>query len=212
LQNIETAIRKILARGALPVTLGGDHAVPIPILRAFSEQPPVFVVQLDAHLDYVDERHGVREGHGNVMRRIHEMPHVAGIAQIGIRGPGSSGPEDFQAARRNGSIIIGAREFRRLGFQDVLARIPDAPRYYVTIDVDSIDASLAPGSGSPSFGGLTYLEISDLVRGLTQKGSVVGFDFVEVAPQYDPAEITAQLAARIILDFLGAIFANERQS
>ena len=210
LQNIEAAIRKILERGALPVTLGGDHAVPIPILRAFDSQEPVFVVQLDAHMDYVNERHGIREGHGNVMRRIHEMPHVAGIAQVGIRGPGSSGPEDFQDAKRNGSIIIGAREFKRIGVEHALAKIPNAPRYYVTMDVDSLDASLAPGSGSPSFGGFNYIEVTDFLRGIAKKGNVVGFDFVEVAPQYDPSEITAQLAARIILDFLGAIF-DERK-
>jgi agmatinase len=206
LANIEATTRKLLDKGALPVTLGGDHSVPIPILRAYDSQPPLFVVQLDAHLDYVNERHGVREGHGNVMRRIHEMPHVTGIAQLGIRGPGSSGPGDFEDAIRNGSIIIGAREFRRIGYQQALSRIPAAPRYYVTIDIDSIDASLASGSGSPSFGGFTYLELVDFLRALAKKGEIVGFDLVEVAPQYDPAEITAQMAARIILDFLGAIF------
>jgi agmatinase len=89
LDNIQAAIGAILARGALPVTLGGDHAVPIPILRAYGDAglTDICVVQIDAHLDFVDERLGVREGHGNVMRRIAEMPHTSGLAQIGIRGP-----------------------------------------------------------------------------------------------------------------------------
>lgn len=205
LNNIELAVRSIVDRGALPVVLGGDHAVTIPVVRALDRMGPLYVVQLDAHLDYVDERFGVREGHGNVMRRVHEMDHTRGIAQLGIRGPGSSATADFRAARSNGSLIIGPRELRRDGIGQVLERIPDA-NYYVTIDVDVFDPALAPGSGSPSIGGLDYYEVTDLLRGLAAKGDVVGFDFVEVAPTYDHGEITAQLASRVILDFLSAIF------
>jgi agmatinase len=171
----------------------------------------LYVIQIDAHLDFVDERCGVREGHGNVMRRVAEMRHVKGFAQIGVRGPGSSAPADFVDARRMGSLIVGPRTFRRVGVDGVLARIPGDGRYYVTIDVDAFEAGLAPGSGSPSFGGLDYYEVTDLLRGIAAKGEVVGFDFVEVAPQYDPAEVTAQLASRVILDFLGAIF-HERDN
>jgi agmatinase len=211
LANIQDTLEAILARGALPVTLGGDHSVPIPILRAFRSQGPMCVVQIDAHLDFVDERFGVREGHGNVMRRIAEMAHVSGLAQIGIRGPGSSDPSDFEDARQMGSVIIGPREFRRIGLEAVLDRIPEADRYYVTMDCDSFDAPLMPGTGSPSPGGFNYHEVVDFLRGLTLKGDVVGFDFVEVAPMYDPTEVTGQTAARVILDFLGAIFkARER--
>lgn len=210
LQNIYDAISRIVARGALPVTLGGDHSVPIPILRALANQGPLYVIQIDAHLDFVDERCGVREGHGNVMRRIAEMPHVRGFAQIGVRGPGSSDPSDFADARRMGGLIVGPRELRKDGLEKVLARIPHGKRFYVTIDVDAFDAGIAPGSGSPSVGGLDYYEVTDLLRGVAAKGEVVGFDFVEVAPQYDPTEVTAQLAARVILDFLGAIFLNKR--
>jgi agmatinase len=210
LQNIQDAVSHIVSRRALPVVLGGDHSVPIPIVRAFGPSGPLYVVQIDAHLDFVDERFGVREGNGNIMRRVAEMPHVKGFAQIGVRGPGSSAPSDFSDAKRMGGVIIGPREFRRLGVEGVLARIPGNVRYYVTIDIDGFDASLAPGSGSPSIGGLDYYEVSDLLRGVATKGDVVGFDFVEVAPQYDPTEVTAQLAARVILDFLGAIF-QERQ-
>jgi len=208
LDNIQEAIGAILARGALPVTLGGDHAVPIPILRAYGDAgvSDICVVQIDAHLDFVDERVGVREGHGNVMRRIAEMPHTSGLAQIGIRGPGSSDPSDFEDARRMGSVIVGPRKFRELGVEGVLDLIPRAPRYYVTIDCDGFDPALMPGNGSPSPGGLTYHEGVDLLRGIAALGDVVGFDFVEVAPMYDPTEITQQTASRIVLDFLGAIF------
>lgn len=211
LQNTYDAVSRIIAQGVLPVVLGGDHSVPIPIVRAFKDKGPLYVIQIDAHLDFVDERFGVREGHGNIMRRVAEMPHVQGFAQIGIRGPGSSAPEDFADAKRMGSLIIGPREFRREGVDAVLARLPDDRRYYVTIDIDAFDASIAPGSGSPSIGGLDYYEVTDLLRGVAAKGEVVGFDLVEVAPQYDPTEVTAQLAARVVLDFLGAIFHEKQQ-
>jgi agmatinase len=210
LANIEATTRAILDRGAMPVTLGGDHAVPIPILRALENHGPLVVVQIDAHLDFVDERFGVREGHGNVMRRIAEMDHVTGIAQLGIRGPGSSDPSDFEDAKRMGSVIIGPREFRRIGIPAVLDRIPWSAKYYVTMDCDGFDAALMPGTGSPSPGGFNYHEVVDLLRGLAVKGDVVGFDFVEVAPVYDQTEVTGQTAARVILDFLGAIF-KERE-
>jgi agmatinase len=206
LANIQATTEKILERGAMPVTLGGDHAVPIPILRAFKDRGPICVVQVDAHLDFVDNRFGVTEGHGNVMRRILEMDHVTAIAQLGIRGPGSSDPQDFYDAKAMGSVIIGPREFRRIGLDAVLERIPSAPNYYVTMDCDGFDAALMPGTGSPSPGGFNYTEVVDLLRRVAGKGNVIGFDFVEVAPMYDQTEVTGQTAARVILDFLGAIF------
>src|SRR5262249_3224903 len=106
LANMQDAVARLAARGTLPVTLGGAHSVSIPAVRALAPRGPFAVVQLDAHLDFVDERHGVREGHGNVMRRVSEMPHVHGIYQVGVRGPGSSGPGDFADAKRMGSVIV----------------------------------------------------------------------------------------------------------
>lgn len=214
LSNIQATVERVLARGALPVVLGGDHAISVPVVRALASQPrrSLCVVQIDAHLDFVDERFGVRDGHGNCMRRIAEMEHVGALAQIGIRGPGSSDPSDFDDARAMGSVIVGPRELRRVGVDAVLDRVPQAEEYYVTIDCDGFDPALMPGNGSPSPGGFSYHEVVDLLRGIAGKGDVVGFDFVEVAPMYDPTEVTQQTAARVILDFLGAIFkARERR-
>jgi agmatinase len=212
LANIQADVEKIATRGVIPVVLGGDHAVTIPAVRGLKQKGPLHFIQFDAHLDFVDERFGVREGHGNVVRRVMEMDHVTGATQIGIRGPGSSDPSDFADAKRMGSTIIGAREVRRSDCASVLNKVPDGRKYYVTIDVDAFDAGLAPGSGSPSIGGLDYYHVIDLLHGIAAKGEVVGFDFVEVAPQYDQTEVTAQLAARVILDFLGAIFHEKRRS
>lgn len=206
LANAETAVRAILKAGALPVSLGGDHAVHAACIKAFDEQPPVHIVHFDAHLDFVDERHGVRYGHGNPLRRASEMKHVRGITHLGIRGVSSSNRGDYDAARALGSKILSVRQIRRLGTEATLNEIPKAPRYYVTIDIDGFDPSIAPGTGTPSHGGFQYYEVIDLLKGLARLGDVVGVDLVEVAPDYDHTGTTAFLAARVLMDFLGYIF------
>jgi agmatinase len=205
-RNAEVAVRKILERGAMPVVLGGDHAVNIPCIRAFADQPPIHLVQIDAHLDFVDSRHGVREGHGNPMRRAAEQPHVSGLTQLGIRNVSSTAREGYEDARRRGSTIRSVRQFRQLGTAGVLELVPSGARYYVTIDIDAFDPSIAPGTGTPSHGGFLYWEVMEFLQGLARRGRVVGIDLVEVAPAYDPAGITAILAAQVLLNFLGYIF------
>ncbi len=206
LDNAEFAMRKILASGALPVVLGGDHSVHIPCIRAFDDQEPVHIIHIDAHLDFVDERHGVRYGHGNPLRRASEMKHVTGFSQLGIRNVSSSNKSDYEAARAAGSDILSVRQVRKLGTEGTLARIPDGVRYYCTIDIDGFDPSIAPGTGTPSHGGFLYYEVLEILEGLTRKGKVVGIDLVEVAPDYDHAGTTAFLAAQLLLNFLGYIF------
>ena len=203
--NIEQSVRAILAAGAIPITLGGDHSVTIPALRAFDEQKPLHVVQIDAHLDFVDERHGVRYGHGNVMRRASEYAHVSGMTQIGIRNVSSSARTDYTAAIAAGSEIIPLREARRLGAAAVAEKIPAGCRYYCTIDIDGFDPSIAPGTGTPSHGGFLYYEVLELLKILAKRGQFVGVDLVEVAPAYDPAAVTATLAAQLLLNFIGTI-------
>jgi agmatinase len=204
--NAELAVRKILERGAMPLVLGGDHAINIPCVRAFSEHGPIHIVQIDAHLDFVDVRHGVREGHGNPMRRAAEQSHVTGLTQIGIRNVSSTAKEGYEDARARGSSILSVRQARRLGTQGVLDKIPEGARYYVTIDIDGFDPSIAPGTGTPSHGGFLYYEVMEILQGLVKRGNVVGVDLVEVAPAYDPSGITGFLAAQVLLNFIGYIF------
>lgn len=203
--NIEFGVRKILKAGAIPVVLGGDHSVNIPCINAFSDEEPVHLVQIDAHLDFVDERHGVRSGHGNPMRRAAEKPYVTGLSQIGIRNVSSTAREGYKDARSMGSDILSVRQFRKLGVEGVLERIPAGKRYYVTIDIDGFDPSIAPGTGTPSHGGFTYYEGLELLDRLTRRGSVVGVDLVEVAPDYDHSGSTTTLAAQLLLNFIGRI-------
>ncbi|WP_322061505.1 agmatinase [Paraburkholderia sp. J63] len=206
--NIESAVRKILANGAMPVTLGGDHSIHAPVMQAFEGRGPIHIVHFDAHLDFVDERHGVRYGHGNPLRRASEMQHICGMTQLGIRNVSSSNRSDYDAARAAGSDILSVRDVRRLGTEGVLARIPEGRAYYVTIDIDGFDPSIAPGTGTPSHGGFTYYEVLEIIQGLARRshGNVVGMDLVEVAPAYDPAGVTPILAAQLLLNAIGVIF------
>ena len=203
--NIEFGVCKILAAGALPVVLGGDHSINIPCINAFEGQEPIHIVQIDAHLDFVDERHGVRHGHGNPMRRAAEKPYVTGLSQIGIRNVSSTAKEGYDDARAMGSDILSVRQFRKLGVDAVLDRIPAGVRYYVTIDIDGFDPSIAPGTGTPSHGGFLYYEVLELLDGLARRGDVVGMDLVEVAPDYDHSGSTTILAAQILMNAIGRV-------
>ena len=209
-RNVYEEAKEIVSQDVFLVVLGGDHAVPIPLLAAYEEKDPLHVIQFDTHLDYVDERFGIREGHNSTMRRLAEMDHISGMTQIGMHGLSSSTKAVYEEARHAGSTIITLREFREVGIDGVLAKIPEGVDFYVTIDIDSLDASIAPGTGLPSLGGMYYRELIESLQGIAKRGTVVGFDLCEVAPQYDPAGVTAFTASGIIVEFLGSIF-NERK-
>ena len=206
--NIEFAVRKILAAKAIPIVIGGDHSVNIPCINAFDGQEPIHVIQIDAHLDFVDERHGVRFGHGNPMRRASEKKYVSGMTQIGIRNVSSTAKEGYVDARKGGSDIYSVRQFRKLGVHKMIETIPKGIRYYLTIDIDAFDPSIASGTGTPSHGGFYYYEILEFLDGLTKRGNVVGVDLVEVAPDYDLSGSTSFLAAQLLMNLLGRILHN----
>lgn len=203
--NIEYGVRKILESGAIPVVLGGDHSINIPCINAFEGQGPIHVLQIDAHLDFVDERHGVRFGHGNPMRRAAEKPYVTGLSQIGIRNVSSTAKEGYVDARAMGSDILSVRQCRAQGVEALLDRIPADANIYLTIDIDGFDPSIAPGTGTPSHGGFLYYEVLELIAAVAKRQRIVGIDLVEVAPDYDPTGSTSTLAAQILLNIIGRV-------
>lgn len=211
-KNIETGVRAALAAGALPVTIGGDHSINIPCINAFDDQGEFHILQIDAHLDFVDERHGVRFGHGNPMRRAAEKPYVTGLTQVGIRNVSSTAKEGYEDARAMGSDILSVRQARALGPQGVIDRIPTGARVYVTIDIDAFCPSIAPGTGTPSHGGFLYYDVLEMMQHLANTHEVIGIDLVEVAPDYDPTGSTGILAAQVLLNTLGFIFHAREQS
>lgn len=137
------------------------------------------------------------------------MDHITNMVQIELRGLGSSRREDFEDAYEYGSEIISAREAHDLGVRKVLDKIPYSDKYYVTIDIDCFDISLATGTGSPSPGGLSFNFLNDILVGIAEKGNVICFDLVEVAPQYDPTNATPRLAAMTMINFMGRILKNK---
>jgi len=208
--NIAAGVSAILSAGALPVVIGGDHSINIPCIDAFARHGDIHILQIDAHLDFVDERHGVRNGHGNPMRRAAEKPYVTGLTQVGIRNVSSTAREGYEAARTMGSDILSVRQARALGTQALLARIPKGAQLYITIDIDAFCPSIAPGTGTPSHGGFLYYEVLELLQGAARAHDIVGLDLVEVAPDYDTSGCTAILAAQVLLNTLGFIFHSRR--
>ncbi|MGH1452999.1 MAG: agmatinase [Paracoccaceae bacterium] len=204
--NIETGVRAALAAGALPVTIGGDHSINIPCIRAFDGMGDFHLLQIDAHLDFVDERHGVRHGHGNPMRRAAEQPYVTGLTQVGIRNVSSTAREGYDDARAMGSDILSVRQARKLGALSLAQRIPQGAPLYITIDIDAFCPSIAPGTGTPSHGGFLYYEVLELLQNVAQNHDIIGIDLVEVAPDYDPSGSTTILAAQLLLNLLGFVF------
>lgn len=207
--KITAAARLLRASGALPVFVGGDHAISYPLLRAF-DGGPLQVVQFDAHLDFTDEWQGQRYSHDNHMRRSRELPFVTTMYQIGVRSLFER-MEPVDAARAYGNIIVPAREMVRTGGAETINRLPlrDAP-CYVTIDIDVLSPDIAPGTGFPEPGGISYYDLKDALAALARRTQVVALDLVEVGPWFDPpAAVTPRVAARLLLDFLGAIFARK---
>ena len=209
-KNIEKGVRSILKAGALPVVLGGDHSVNIPCVNAFSNSGPIHILQIDAHLDFVDERHGVKYGHGNPMRRAAEKTYVTGLTQVGIRNVSSTSQEGYEDAKAMNSDILSVRQTRKIGPKNLVGRIPKDSNVYVTIDIDAFCPSIAPGTGTPSHGGFLYYEVLEILQHLSKQNKVVGIDLVEVAPDYDHSGSTTVLAAQILLNFLGFIFHNQK--
>ena len=203
--NIKFGVQKILSAKAIPVVMGGDHSINIPCIDAFENEDPIHVIQIDAHLDFVDERHGVRYVHGNPMRRASEKKYVSGLTQIGIRNVSSTAKDGYIDAREKGSKIFSVRHLRQMGINKILNEIPKNKRYYLTIDIDAFDPSIASGTGTPSHGGFYYYEVLELIDGIIKQGSVVGLDLVEVAPDYDLTNSTSTLAAQLLMNTIGRI-------
>lgn len=204
-RNAEAAARQIFNAGTTLISLGGDHGVPIPVLRALEEiGEKVTLVQIDAHIDWRDEINGEKDGYSSPIRRASEMDWIDNIVQIGIRGVGSARIDEVNAAKSYGADIITAYEMHEMGIQAVLDRIPDGGPYYLTVDADGLDPTIMPGVISQTPGGLNWLQTRALVHGLVRKGRVVGMDLVEIAPSLDVGGTTLLHAERLICNFIGA--------
>ena len=201
---ITDSVGRISAK-ALPNILGGDHSITFPVVRALQKYKPLHVIHLDAHLDYNDSIEGVLLANGSPVKRISELDFVGEIIQIGMRGIRAR-EDAYKDSASRGNRIITMSDLRHKGVEVVLNQIPDQGSLYVTIDIDVLDPSVAPGTSSPEFDGMTHKEMKTLLTGIASRGKVVGFDVVEVNPFLDSIGLTQSLAVTMILEFLGVIF------
>ena len=145
------------------------------------------------------------------MKRASEKKYVSGITHIGIRNVSSTAKEGYEDAKSKGSKIFSVRHLRNMGINNILNEIPTNKRYYITIDIDAFDPSIASGTGTPSHGGFYYYEVLELLDGIIKKGNVVGLDLVEVAPDYDQTNSTSTLAAQILMNTIGRILYHKKK-
>jgi guanidinobutyrase len=205
-QIIENAYDEILGHNCIPLTLGGDHTIALPILRALARKGgPMGMVHVDAHADVNDQMFGEKIAHGTPFRRAVEEGLVDGarVAQIGLRGSGYTA-EDFDWCRDQGFRVVQAEDcwHRSLAplMEEIRTQLGAGP-VYLTIDIDGLDPSFAPGTGTPEIAGLSSAQALEIIRGCRGL-DIRGGDLVEVSPAYDPSGNTALLGANLLFEML----------
>ena len=200
--KITETVRKIRSKGAFPIVLGGDHSITFPVLRAFDI--PVTVIHFDAHLDTWNGAPGNLD-HASWVNRAVKLANVKNVIQLGQRGLAND-EEAMENARKDHTTIITGEQIHRRGVEWALSQVPRSASIYITLDVDVMDPTLAPGTGTLEPDGLKFSEIDGLLQGVTSKGRLVGMDIVEVNPLRDTSTRTEQTAIRLLVDTLGAAF------
>jgi guanidinobutyrase len=206
IEIIEQHYDRLLASGATPLTMGGDHTIVLPILRALRRRHgPVGLVHVDAHADINDEMFGEKIAHGTPFRRAVEegLLDCKRCVQIGLRGTGYAA-DDFDWSRRQGFRVVQAEEcwYRSLAplMAEVAAQVRGGP-VYISFDIDGLDPAFAPGTGTVEVGGLTAPQGLEIIRGCRGL-DIVGGDLVEVSPPYDTTGNTALLGANLLYEML----------
>lgn len=204
--RLRRAITAMLDRGAVPLLIGGDDSLPIPMLQAFGGRGRrLTILQIDAHIDWRDDVGGERWGLSSTMRRASEMAHVERIIQVGQRGIGSARPADLAAARDWGVSFVSAAEVAREGIGRALSLIPDGAEVAVCLDVDAFDPAIMPAAIGRTAGGLTYWQVFDLIAGAAARGRIAGFDMVELMPSRDIDGQGALVAAQLLAGVMGIV-------
>src|SRR6266704_1302284 len=197
--------REMIERGAIPVALGGDHAITFPVVRAFEREQPFHVIHFDAHIDYMPFIHGLEYTNQHAFRHIRLMPNVRSINQIGIRSIRNTRVM-HEDSLRDGNRVVTMEEFRDRPVESVLEGVPEGARCYISIDIDVLDISLTPGCVSAEPNGMSYAELRDAVAAIAERTEVIGLDLVEVNPLLDvPTGLTSYLAAHVLVEALGRI-------
>lgn len=200
--------RSIIDRGLLLASIGGDHSVTFPLLAAFENFGPLTVVLLDAHLDYRDESMGLKFTNNSPFRRAHELPFVKRIVTIGVRGIKSTDRE-YRESLSHGNLVFPMDRVHNEGIIKIVDEIGVLGNYYVSLDIDGLDPSIAPGTESPEADGLSYRHARQLLHGIAANGKLVGVDIVEVNPYLDHAELTQHIATQLFIEAIASGFPVE---
>jgi agmatinase len=207
-ERITGAARRIAERGALLVAIGGDHSISYPLGRGMEPLGEFDVVHVDAHTDFMDELGGARLTGASQLRRLAELPFVGTVSALGVRNVLR---EEVDALRELGGRWATSRDVIERGPQDVVrASVSESAALYVSIDLDVLDSSVAPGHSLPEPGGLSYRQLRAILVEVARRGRVIGFDVVELNPARDPSAATARVAAWIVTHFLSEIFEQRR--
>ena len=201
---IRESVAAVRKAGAVPILLGGDDSVPIPFYEGFAGEE-IWILQIDAHIDWRDEVEGVTHGFSSTMRRASEMAQVKGIVQVGLRGVGSAREGEVAAAAAWRAQLFPMRLVHTEGLAPVLAAVPEGAKVALNIDADGLDPALCPGALAPAFGGLDYQTMLDLFEGLAERARIVGATMVEYVPAKDPAGLGGQALARLLCNLISDI-------
>jgi agmatinase len=202
---IKNAVQKILLQNAIPIVIGGDDSIPIPMLEAFEGKGPITILQLDAHIDWRKSHMDEDKGLSSTMRRASEMEHVERIIQVGARGIGSAHSDDYQDALDWGAHFITAYDLHKNGLEQVFDLIPKGSDIIICLDADVLDPSIVPGVIGRASGGLSYYQTLDLIKGAAQKGRINAIDFVEYMPDVDVDQLGALTVSRLIAATMGVL-------
>ncbi len=204
-ERISGAANTLLDGGAVPVIIGGDDSIPIPLFQAFQGRGKCTVLQVDAHIDWRDEVEGIRLGLSSTMRRASEMGWIDRIIQVGARGTGSARVSDYADAQAAGVRFFFADAVHERGIGPVLDEVAVDAKVLVTVDCDGLDPSIMPAVIGPAPGGLSYWQVVRLMRGVARKAAIAAFDIVEFMPDRDEGQRGALTAARLVANAIGLI-------
>jgi agmatinase len=197
------AVRRIIAAGAMPLVVGGDDSIPPLVVRAFEGHGTLNLLHVDAHIDFREEVRGVRDGYSSPIRRIRGLPWIGRVVQVGMRGTGSARRREVDEALAAGNVIVPASVVHDEGIAALDRHLVDDAPWFVSIDVDGLDPSVAPGTGYPEPGGLTFRQVAGLIDTIGLRGLLAGVDVTEIYPSRDVRGLTALVVLRLLMRAIG---------
>lgn len=205
-QTIHQAISKIVSRGVVPILIGGDDSVPIPMIDALGDTGKSYtILQIDAHIDWRDSHMGETHGLSSTMRRASEMGHIEKIIQVGARGIGSGHSSDYEDALAWGARFFTGLEIHRNGLAPVIDQISPGADVILCIDIDAMDPAITPNTIGRAPGGLSYYDVLDLILAVSERGRIAAADFVEIMPEVDVDGIGGLTVSRLVAATMGII-------